>query len=189
MPETYPEFHDYTDEEWLPIAAALARLGPATLTDRSRLNRAALDHQLLYASAEPASPERKIALACYEEIELHILGLFDALDRLDSLRKTPSRLDAIARAMAMATDPPAPGFQFDIWRQQTGALMHFAKVSKDRKLQIMKDSNRSLGITLQGFLAYLLDFWIEHGGHAGKSPNSPAVRFVRGARLSCCGAA
>jgi hypothetical protein len=180
MTETYPEFHVYSDEEWVPIAAELARLGPVSLTDRSTISRLALEYQQFYASAELTSPERTQALACYQEIEFHIRKLFDAIDRLDSLRKTPSRVAAITRAMAMATDPPMRDLEFNTWREQTRAVMLFAIKSNisSLDLDLVKDSNRSLSIALQGFIASMLHFWIERGGHAGKSPGSPAVRFV-----------
>jgi hypothetical protein len=164
----------YTDEEWNPIMAELARHGSPTAADRGTLEIAAIEYQMLHGLADSTSEEFRIAAACEKEIALHSCKLIDALDRLDSLRKRPSRLSPITHAM----DPVTPGASFNTWKQQTLAMMTVAAAPSPLKPIFEKCSNRSRSAVLNRYLGYLLDFWIARGGHAGKSPHSPAVRFI-----------
>jgi hypothetical protein len=164
-----------TAESWAPVASELARQG-YTLTDADCLFLNGL---------------------CFD---LYAYGTLSYSDR-EEMRAAKARLRKVAEyagKLKVAQDQVAnhPGqFQdlhwfelasgesygsgFETWRRANLFMMQRAEVAAQLVPKSRSGGNRSRGDIFDLFLKELLEFWIRCGGKPGKSPKSPAVRFIR----------
>jgi len=78
---------------------------------------------------------------------------------------------------------PVPD-RYCIWSPEISALLNlireqpFRASAKGQRKSTLKRSNRARADVLDDFLMRLVLFYTSRGGHAGKDPESPCVRFV-----------
>jgi hypothetical protein len=83
----------------------------------------------------------------------------------------------------LATVSPGPN-RFCVWSPEISTLLKliseqpFRLPAKGQRKSTLKRSNRARPDVLDNFLMRFVHFYASRGGHAGKDPNSPCVRFV-----------
>jgi hypothetical protein len=171
----------YTEDEWNSVEVALTRNGAPTAEDRGYLEDAARDYQWLYESTDPASENAKTARARSLKIAAYTAGLLHEVDELRA--QSPVALRTLE--FQIARNPKTARAEFDIWLKQTREMARWADRSGRAWPKSMKGrSNRARSDVLDDYLRKLLEYWERRGGHAGKSPGSPAVKFIMAAASS-----
>jgi hypothetical protein len=165
----------YTEDEWNSVEVPLNRHGAPTAEDRSFLEDAARDYLWLHNHTDPASENTKAGKARSLRIATHTAGLVDEVDEL----RTQSPIALRTLQFQIARDPKNARAEFDIWLKQTREMARWAERSGRGWPKSMKGrSNRARSDVLGDYLRKLLEYWERRGGHAGKSPGSPAVIFI-----------
>jgi hypothetical protein len=176
----------YSDEDWLPIEACLAKLVTDAGAWRPTIEAKVHAYLWMTARTDPRSPEVVAAKACWKKLAVHLQGALDALAGLEAIETQPAR----TLGYAIARDPLNP--LYPVWRAQIEAAERWARTAargwpksvrwrRAASGQIVGTKagpNRSRGDEVDRLFADLLTFWIDRGGHVGKSSNSPSTRFV-----------
>jgi hypothetical protein len=165
----------YREDEWNSVEVPLNRHGAPTAKDRGYLEDAARDYQWLYDHTDPASENAKTARARSLKIAAYTAGLLHEVDELRA--QSPVALRTLE--FEIARDPKNARTEFDVWLKQTREMARWA----DRSGQGWPKStsggrNRARSDVLDDYLRKLLEYWERRDGHAGKSPGSPAVKFI-----------
>jgi hypothetical protein len=98
--------------------------------------------------------------------------------KLAAIEKTSKRLAGL-----LVTVSPAPN-RYCVWSPGISALLKlireqpFRVPAKGQRKSTSKRSNRARPDVLDNFLMKFVLFYASRGGHAGKDPDSPCVRFV-----------
>jgi hypothetical protein len=168
----------YTNDRWKAVEAQLTRHGAPTAADRSYLEDAARNYQWFFSRTDPASQEVRAAQECYREIAGHTKAQIRALVKLGSLPTKPSR--TISLGLAIAPDPLKAREEYRALLRKLRTLMRWAELSAAGGFpkSASGGSNRARSDVLDDYLRKLLEYWEKRGGHAGKSPGSPAVKFI-----------
>jgi hypothetical protein len=165
----------YTDDEWKPVEVQLKRHAATTAEDRGYLEDVARDYRFLFAHTDPASETAKAAKARALKIATYTAGLLHEIDELRA--QSPVALRTLE--FQIARNPKKARAEFDIWLQQTREMARWAERSRRGWLKSMAGrSNRARSDVLDDYLRKLLEYWERRGGHAGKSPGSPAAKFI-----------
>jgi hypothetical protein len=165
----------YTDDQWIQVAGQLTRHGTPTAEDRGYLEDAARDYQWLYDHTDPAGENAKSAKARSQKIATYIAGLLHEVDELRA--QSPVALRTLE--FQIAEDPKHGRAEFDIWLKQTRRMCCWAERSgRGWPKSVKGRSNRARSDVLDDYLRTLLEYWERRGGHAGKSPGSPAAKFI-----------
>jgi hypothetical protein len=165
----------YTDDQWIPVAAELTRYGAPSAEDRGYLEDVARDYRFLFAHTDPASETAKAAKARALKIATYTARLLHEIDELRA--QSPVALRTLE--FQIARNLKNARAEFDIWLQQTREMARWAERSRRGWLKsIGGRSNRARSDVLDDYLRKLLEYWEKRGGHHGKSPCSPAVKFI-----------
>lgn len=98
--------------------------------------------------------------------------------KLAAIEKASKKLAGL-----LATVSPAPK-RYCVWSSEISALLKliceqpYRVPAKGRRKSASKRSNRARPDVLDNFLMRFVLFYASRGGHAGKDPDSPCVRFV-----------
>jgi hypothetical protein len=98
--------------------------------------------------------------------------------KLAAIEKASKKLAGL-----LATVSPAPN-HYCVWSPEISALLKlirdqpFRVPDKNQRKSTLKRSNRARPDVLDNFLMRFVHFYASRGGHAGKDPDSPCVRFV-----------
>jgi hypothetical protein len=165
----------YTDDDWKAVGKQLDRHGTWTKANRRFLEDATRDYLWLHKHTDPAGDSAKITKASALKIATYAAELLHEIDNLTTGASVAKR----ALEFQIALNPENAGAEFRIWLQQTGELARWAERSRrGRPKSMVGGSNRARSDVLDDYLRKLLEYWEKRGGHAGKSPGSPAAKFI-----------
>jgi hypothetical protein len=98
--------------------------------------------------------------------------------KLATIERASKKLDQLLEKALLAPD------RYCVWSPDISALLKlireqpFRASTKGQRKSTLKRSNRARPDVLDDFLMKFVLFYSSRGGHAGKDPESPCVRFV-----------
>jgi hypothetical protein len=157
----------YTDESWEPVEALLIEQGiTPTAEDRAGLDYTAAIYKWRRDFADPTNNRMSAARACLRTVRDNLGKVCQAVDQLQRMEIDEFEISQIFNGL-------------EDWQRQARLLKDAAAAIEPKHGIWNKANNRSRPRCLNLYFGSLVHFWrIRSGRPPGKSPTSPAVKFI-----------